>query len=89
MAAFLVTCLLVHKAVSIWNPTLVITVCFLVQAIGIILLGPSHILSKFIPENLTMIIIGLILIGLAGSFTSIGAYTEMYEPYVERYPTCD
>jgi hypothetical protein len=46
------------------------------------LLGPSHFLSKFLPENLTMIILGLILIGLAGSFTSIGAYTEMYEPYV-------
>jgi len=46
------------------------------------LLGPSHIFSKFLPENLTMIVSGLILIGLAGSFTSIGAYTEMYEPYI-------
>jgi len=82
MAAFLITCLFVHKAVTKWNPTAVITLCFVVQAIGIVLLGPSHFLSKFLPENLTMIIMGLILIGLAGSFTSIGAYTEMYEPYV-------
>jgi hypothetical protein len=82
MAAFLVTCLYVHKAVTKWNPTVVITICFVVQAIGTLFLGPSHIMSKFLPGNLTMIISGLILIGLAGSFTSIGAYTEMYEPYV-------
>ena len=82
MAAFLVTCLLVHKALTKWNPTVVVTLCFVVQAIGTLLLGPSHILGKFMPDNLTMIISGLILIGLAGSFTSIGAYTEMYEPYV-------
>lgn len=89
MAAFLVTCLLVHKAVTRWNPTIVIAFCFLVQAIGTWFLGPSHILRKFLPQNLTMIILGLILIGLASSFTSIGAYTEMYEPYVEFNPTCD
>ncbi len=31
----------------------------------------------------------MILTGLAGSFTSIGAYTEMHDPFVELNPRCD
>lgn len=27
--------------------------------------------------------------GLAGSFTSIGAYTEMHDPFIKLYPKCD
>ena len=51
------------------------------------MIGPSAFLK--IKNSLTPIISGLLLTGLAGSFTSIGAYTEMHEPYIKLNPNCD
>ena len=80
MAGFLITCLFVHKSVE--NMTVVVVISFLFQAMGTLMIGPSYFLRKFLPDSLTIIVLGLLIIGLAGSYTSIGAYTEMYEPYV-------
>ncbi len=87
MIGFLLTSLFVHKSLENFNSTLVISLCFLVQAFATFLIGPSSILK--LPNYLTIIISGLLLTGLAGSFTSIGAYTEMYEPYIKINPNCD
>ena len=89
MGAFLVTCLLVHKTLNAFNPTLVIGIAFMYQGLATWLIGPSHILRALLPNQLKVIISGLILTGLAGSFTSIGAYTEMNDPYVQLNPKCD
>lgn len=89
MAAFLLTCLSVHKALHSYNPTLVISVAFIFQALATWLIGPSHLLRNYLPNSLFVILSGLVLTGLAGSFTSIGAYTEMYEPFNQMYPKCD
>jgi hypothetical protein len=87
MAGFLLTCLLVHKSVE--NMTQMIVINFLIQALGTLMIGPSHLLRGLIPDSITMIVLGLFFIGLAGSFTSIGAYTEMYEPFVKLNPGCN
>ena len=87
MAGFLITCLKVHKSVE--NMTSVIIICFIIQALGTLMIGPSYLLRRIIPDSLIVIVIGLFLIGLAGSYTSIGAYTEMYEPYVKINPSCN
>lgn len=89
MAAFLVTCLSVHKALSSWNPTIVISVAFIFQALATLMIGPSHLLRNYLANSLSVILSGLVLTGLAGSFTSIGAYTEMHEPFIQMYPKCD
>jgi MFS family permease len=89
MGAFLLTCLLVHKTLNAFNPTLVIGIAFMYQGLATWLIGPSHILRALLPNQLKVIISGLILTGLAGSFTSIGAYTEMNDPYVQLNPKCD
>jgi MFS family permease len=89
MGAFLLTCLLVHKTLNAFNPTLVIGIAFMYQGLATWLIGPSHILRAILPNQLKVIISGLILTGLAGSFTSIGAYTEMNDPYVKLNPKCD
>ena len=77
MAAYLVTCLMVHKTINYFNPTLVIAIAFVYQGLATWLIGPSHLMRAFLPNQLKVVISGLILTGLAGSFTSIGAYTEM------------
>jgi MFS family permease len=89
MGAFLLTCLLVHKTLNVFNPTLVIGIAFMYQGLATWLIGPSYILRALLPNQLKVIISGLILTGLAGSFTSIGAYTEMNDPYVQLNPKCD
>ncbi len=82
MGAFLITCLYVHKTISVINPTFVIAVAFIIQAIATWCIGPSYLLRNYLPNSLKLMIFGLVLTGLAGSFTSIGAYTEIYEPYL-------
>jgi hypothetical protein len=89
MACFLVTCLFVHRVLAAFNPTIVIAVAFILQAIATLMIGPSHLLRAILPDKLSIIISGLVLTGLAGSFTSIGAYTEMHDPYVNLHPNCD
>ena len=89
MAGFLVTSLLVHRAMTSYNPTLVIAIAFLIQTVATVLTGPSYLLQSFLPNTLPVIISGLLLMGLADSFTSIGAYTEMHDPFVSVNPGCD
>lgn len=51
------------------------------------MIGPSYILG--LPNELYIVIPGLFLTGLAGSFTAISAYSEMCDPFVDEHPHCD
>ena len=53
------------------------------------MIGPSHMMRAVLANSIKVIVSGLVITGLAGSFTSIGAYTEMMEPYTQCYPDCD
>lgn len=89
MAGFLLPSLLVNRTVNRLGAPLVITAGFLLQSFAVWLLGPSHILRSILPNTLPVILGGLLLCGLTGSFTSIAAYTEMNEPYLREHPGCN
>lgn len=89
MGGFLVTSLFVHKALDQYVGTLIIIIAFIVQALATWLIGPSYLLGAIFPNSLGVIIPGLLLTGLAGSFSSIAAYSEMHDPFVEAHPNCD
>jgi MFS family permease len=89
MGGFLITSLFVHKALDQYVGTLVVLIAFGFQGLATWMIGPSHVFRAILPNNLAIIISGLLLTGLAGSFTAISAYSEMHDPFIEDNPHCD
>jgi MFS family permease len=76
-----------HKLLQIFNGTLCTLVCFYLLGIASLMAGPSYVLENVfpVPDTIALVIPGLILTGLATSFTTIGTYHEMQMPYLELY----
>ncbi len=62
--------------------TLLVGGGFLLQGLGTFLIGPSALFS--LPNTLKVIIAGLLLTGVGGTFTSIGSYQEMQMGYYQN-----
>lgn len=68
-----------------FDNTLLVSLSQIFQGVASFLIGPSHLLSFILPDKWGIIMGGLILTGLANTFTTIATYQEMYEPFMQRY----
>lgn len=89
MAGFLVTSLFVHRIMSRYITTLVIAIGFLFSSVAIFLIGPSYLLRSLLPNDLLVIMAGLLLLGFASPFTCITTYSEIHDSFVSVKPDCD
>jgi MFS family permease len=74
-----------HKILEKYDGTLMTVLSFFVLGIASFLIGPSYLLANYLPNSISVMIPGLFLTGLVTSFTTIGTYGEMYEPFIELY----
>ncbi|TNV80437.1 hypothetical protein FGO68_gene7182 [Halteria grandinella] len=89
MAGFLFTSLFVHKALNQYVGFIILIASLLVQSLGVAMIGPSNLLSGIIPNELRIICLGLLFLGMANSYSSIVSYSEMNDAVMEFYPNCD
>jgi uncharacterized membrane protein required for colicin V production len=83
--AFLCVSPFCHKIMRMVDNTLLISLSQIFQGIASFLIGPSELMSSFLPNSLYVIFGGLFLTGLANTFTTIATYEEMHDPYMENY----
>jgi MFS family permease len=74
-----------HKILQRYNGTLLTVLSFYIIGIASFMIGPSYLLEEYLPNDIFIMISGLFLTGLATSFTTIGTYQEMYQPFIERH----
>ena len=74
-----------HKILDKYDGTILTIISFYVIGLSCFLVGPSELMSSFIPNSIGVMIPGLIFTGFATVFTTIATYQEMQIPFIEKY----